>query len=47
VGGAKFFYAKMDMQGRILISKLLLALIVSEENPNLEGYIFDVWLEPA
>ena len=46
-GGAKFFYAKMDKQGRILIPKLTLALMASEENPNLEGYIFDVWLEPA
>jgi hypothetical protein len=46
-GGAKFFYAKMDKQGRILIPKLTLALIANKENPNLEGYIFDVWLEPA
>jgi hypothetical protein len=46
-GGAKFFYAKMDKQGRILIPKLTLALMANKENPNLEGYIFDVWLEPA
>jgi hypothetical protein len=45
--GAKFFYAKMDKQGRILIPKLTLALIANKENPNLEGYVFDVWLEPA
>ena len=46
-GGPKFFYAKMDKQGRILIPKLTLALMANEENPNLEGYVFDVWLEPA
>ena len=41
------FYAKMDKQGRILIPKLALALMANKENPNLEGCIFDVWLEPA
>ena len=46
-GGPKFFYAKMDKQGRILIPKLTLVLMANKENPNLEGYIFDVWLEPA
>jgi hypothetical protein len=46
-GEAKFFYAKIDKQGRILIPKLTLALIANKENPNLNGYIFDVWLEPA
>ena len=46
-GRAKFFYAKMDKHGRILIPKLTRVLMVSEENPNLEGYVFDVWLEPA
>ena len=45
--GPKFFYAKMDKQGRILIPKLTLALMANKENPNLEGYIFDVWLEAA
>ena len=45
--GPKFFYAKMDKQRRILIPKLTRALMASEENPNLEGYVFDVWLEPA
>ena len=45
-GGANFFYAKMDKQGRILIPKLTLAL-TAKENPNLDCYIFDVWLEPA
>ncbi|HEX7482318.1 MAG TPA: hypothetical protein VF350_02480 [Candidatus Bathyarchaeia archaeon] len=45
--GFKFFYAKMDKQGRILIPKLTLALMANKENPNLEGYIFDVWLEAA
>jgi hypothetical protein len=37
----------MDKQGRILIPKLTLSLMANEENPNLEGYVFDVWLEPA
>jgi len=46
-GGPKLFYAKMDKQGRILIPKLTLVLMANKENPNLEGYIFDVWLEPA
>ena len=46
-GGSKCFYAKMDKQGRILIPKLTLALIANKENPNLEGYIFDVLLEPT
>jgi hypothetical protein len=41
------FYAKMDKQGRILVPKLKLSLMANKENPNLEGYIFDVWLEPA
>jgi len=45
--GPKFFYAKMDKQGRILIPKLTLLLMANNENPNLEGCIFDVWLEPA
>ena len=46
-GGYKNFYAKMDKQGRILIPKLTLALMANKENPNLEGYVFDVILEPA
>ena len=46
-GGPKFFYAKMDKQGRILIPKLTLVLVANEENPILEGYIFNVWFEPA
>jgi hypothetical protein len=41
------FYAKMDKQGRILIPKLTLALLANKENPNLEGCIFGIWLEPA
>jgi bifunctional DNA-binding transcriptional regulator/antitoxin component of YhaV-PrlF toxin-antitoxin module len=47
LGFNKCFYAKVDKQGRILIPKLMLALMANKENPNLEGYIFDVWLEPA
>ena len=47
VGGPKFFYAKMDKQGRILIPKLTLSLMVDKDNPNLEGCVFDVWLDPA
>ncbi len=45
--GSKHFYAKMDKQGRILIPKLTLYTMTNKENPNLEGYIFDVTLEPA
>jgi hypothetical protein len=45
--GPKFFYAKMDKQGRILVPKLTLALMVNKENSNLEGCVFEVWLEPA
>jgi len=41
------FYAPMDRQGRIFIPKLSLALLANKENPNLEGCIFGVWLEPA
>ena len=41
------FYAKMDNKGRILVPKLTLALMANKENPNLEGCIFGVWLEPA
>ena len=47
LGVYKNFYAKMDKQGRILIPKLTLALLANKENPNLEGCIFYVWLEPA
>ena len=46
-GGSKCFYAKMDKQGRILIPKLTLSMMANKENPHLEGYIFDVTLEPA
>jgi hypothetical protein len=45
--GPQSYYAKMDKQGRILVPKLTLALMVTKEHPNLEGYVFDVWLEPA
>ena len=47
LGQAKFFYAKMHKQERILIPKLMLTVIVNKENPNLEGYIFEAWLEPV
>ena len=46
-GNHKDFYAKMDKQGRILIPKLILAMMANEEHPNLTGYIFEVWLEPT
>ena len=46
-GAHKEFYAKMDKQGRILIPKLTLTMIANKEHPNLTGYIFEVWLEPA
>jgi bifunctional DNA-binding transcriptional regulator/antitoxin component of YhaV-PrlF toxin-antitoxin module len=44
--GWQFFYAKMGKDGRILIPKLTLALLRSE-NPNLIGYIMEITLEPA
>ncbi len=47
LGVSKCFYAKMDKQGRILIPKLTLSMMANKENPNLEGYIFEVTLEPA
>jgi hypothetical protein len=40
------FYAKMGKDGRVLIPKLVLALLLGEK-PNLEGYVMDIWLEPA
>jgi hypothetical protein len=43
----KSFYAKTDKQGRITIPKITRTLMAKKENPNLEGYIFGVWLEPA
>lgn len=46
-GSSKCFYAKPDKQGRILIPKLTLSMMVNKENPNIEGYIFNVTLEPA
>ena len=46
-GRSECFYARMDKQGRILIPRLTLALMANKENPNLEGYVFDVSLEPA
>ncbi len=45
--GWEFFYAKMDKQGRILIPQLTLSIMASEEHSNLEGYVFEVILEPA
>jgi hypothetical protein len=42
--GWQFFYAKMGKDGRILIPKLTLALLRSE-NPNLTGYVMEVTLE--
>jgi hypothetical protein len=44
--GWQFFYAKMGKDGRILIPKLTLALLRSE-NPNLIGYVMEITLEPA
>ena len=45
-GCHQYFYARMDKQGRILIPKLTLAMMLDKENPNRAGYIFEVWLEP-
>jgi hypothetical protein len=42
----QFFYAKMGKDGRILIPKLMLALLRSEK-PSLAGYVMEVMLEPA
>jgi hypothetical protein len=42
------FYGKMGKDGRILIPKLMLALLRSEsEKPDLTGYVMEVTLEPA
>jgi hypothetical protein len=42
------FYGKISKDGRILIPKLMLALLRSEsEKPNLTGYVMEVTLEPA
>jgi DNA-binding transcriptional regulator/RsmH inhibitor MraZ len=46
-GAFECFYVKMDKQGRILVPKLTLSLMVNKENPNLEGYVFNVSLEPT
>lgn len=45
LGVFKCFFAKMDRKGRILVPKLTLALMASEENLDLVGCIFDVELE--
>jgi len=45
--GWEYFYAKMDKQGRILIPQLTLAIMASKEHRNLEGYVFEVALQPA
>ena len=44
--GWQFFYAKTGKDGRILIPKLTLALLRSE-NPNLTNYVMEVMLEPV
>lgn len=40
------FLAKVQKDGRIAIPKLTLALLKRNE-PNLEGYVLEVTLEPA
>jgi hypothetical protein len=47
LGVYKCFLPKWINRERIFIPKLTLALVANRENPNLEGCIFDVWLEPA
>ena len=44
--GWRFFYARMDKQGRILIPKLTLSQLQGEK-PSLAGIIFEVTLEPT
>lgn len=44
--GWQVFYARMGKDGRILIPKLILALLRGRE-PTLAGYILDISIEPA
>ncbi|MGO8805410.1 MAG: hypothetical protein ACLQO7_02245 [Candidatus Bathyarchaeia archaeon] len=43
----RYFYARMDKQGRILIPKLTLTLMTREEKPNIAGEILEVTVQPA
>jgi hypothetical protein len=40
------FYAKMGKDGRVLIPKLTIELLLGEK-PNPEDHVLEVWLEPA
>ena len=44
--GWQFFYGRMGKDGRILIPKLVLAMLRSRE-ADLAGYVMDVSIEPA
>jgi hypothetical protein len=44
--GTQTFYAKMTKDGRILIPNLIIRLI-KEQRPNIQGFIFNVTLEPT
>ncbi|MBN1244242.1 hypothetical protein JXA31_01450 [Candidatus Bathyarchaeota archaeon] len=44
--GWQFFYAKMGIDGRIVVPKLTLDLLLVD-NPDLAGYVLEVSLAPA
>ena len=44
-GLSQSFRARIGKEGRILIPKLMLALLKGDK-PNLEGYVMEVTLEP-
>jgi hypothetical protein len=46
-GSWRYFYAKMDKQGRIFVPKLTSERLVRENNQNLVGCIFQVRLLPV
>ena len=45
-GLSQSFRARMGKDGRIVIPKLMLALL-KRDMPNLEGYVMEVTLEPS
>lgn len=45
-GGRESFLAMMGKDGRIVVPKLVLALL-KRDKPSLEGYVMEVTLEPS
>jgi len=45
-GAPQSFLARMGKDGRVVIPKLTLTLLKADE-PNLEGYVIEVTLEPS